>query len=360
MARKVRAALVGAGGYSGANVIPYADLFENIEFVAVCDIDLALARRAARRIGASLATDDYREVLSRPDIAMVELQTPNYLHAAQAAAAFEAGKHVFSQKPMARTLREAKRMIAAGRKAGRLLGIYMDGYDDPSLWDIKAAVGKGFIGRPAGFRLRYAHQGGLGLRPGEWRKSAERTGGGCFLLLTVHLVNAVQWIFDSRITRVTGFMKTLMAPMEGDDSAAGALELANGLVGAADASYVAAGTPDIPNTVLEIRGTQGAIRQQRDDGLIYVYSDKRKFRGRLVRYDRPGRTMKFTRPRDGRRERKVRPTVHERFAEAVLGGQPYLVPGEAGLRDLAVCLAMAESSRTGRAIDLEDFIGEIP
>jgi predicted dehydrogenase len=70
--------------------------------------------------------------------------------------------------------------------------------------------------------------------------------------------------------------------------------------------------------------------------------------------------MKFTRPRDGWRERKVRPTVHERFAEAVLGGQPYLVPGEAGLRDLAVCLAMAESSRTGRAIDLEDFIGEIP
>ena len=360
MARRVRAALVGAGGYSGANVIPYVDLFKNIEFAAVCDIDLAVARRAAGRIGASLATDDYRAVLSRPDIEMVELQTPNYLHAAQAVAAFEAGKHVFCQKPMARTILEAKRMIAAGRKARRLLGVYMDGYDDPSLWDIKAAVAKGFIGRPAGFRLRYAHQGGLGLRPGAWRQSVDRTGGGCFLLLTVHLLNAVQWIFDTRVVRVTGFMTTLLAPMEGDDSAAGALELANGLVGAADASYIAAGSVDIPNTVLEIRGTEGAFRQQRDDGLIYAYSPRHKFRGRLVRYDRPGKTLKFKRPRDGNRECKLRPTVHERFAEAVLGGEPYLAPGEVGLRDLAVCLAMAESARTGRAVDLDAFIGELP
>ena len=358
MSGKVRAALIGAGGYSRANVIPYIPEFENLEFVAVCDLDLGLARRAARRIGAALATDDYRAILARPDIEMVELQTPNYLHAEQAVAAFEAGKHVFSQKPMARTIDEAKRMIRAGRRAQRLLGVYMDGYDDPSLWDMKDAVRAGFIGKPAGFRLRYAHQGGLALTPGQWRASAERVGGGCFLLLTVHLVNAVQWIFDTHFTHVTGFMKTLLAPMEGDDSTAGALELANGLVGGAEASYIAAGSLDIPNTVLEIRGTDGAFRQQRDDGLIYAYSKTEKFAGRLVHYDQPGKTLKFKRPRRGKLDVKLRPTVHERFAEAILGGAPYVCPGEQGLQDLAVCLAMAESARTGGAVDLQKFIGE--
>jgi len=354
--RKVRAALVGVGGYSGANVIPFVPLFENVEFVAVCDVNLALARRAARRIGASLVTDDLRQVLARPDIEMVELQTPNYLHAEQAVAAFEAGKHVFSQKPMARTIDEAKRMIVAARKAGRLLGVYMDGYDDPSLWDMKAAIQAGLIGKVVGFRLRYAHQGGLALKPEQWRVSAERVGGGCFLLLTVHLVNAVQWLMDTRITRVTGFMKTLLAPMEGDDSTAGALELANGLVGCADASYVAAGSLDIPNTVLEIRGTDGAFRQQRDDGLLYVYSKDKTYLGEFIKYDKPGKTLKFRRSLKTKR----RPTVHERFAEAILGGAPYVCPGEQGLQDLAACLAMAESARTGCAVDLQKFIGETP
>jgi len=360
VSRKVRAALIGVGGYSGKNVVPYIPEFENVEFVAVCDVNLALARRVARRIGASLVTDDYRQVLARPDVEMVELQTPNDLHAEQAVAAFEAGKHVFSQKPMARTVDEARRMIRAGRRAGRLLGVYMDGYDDPSLWDMKDAIRAGFIGTPAGFRLRYAHQGGLALAPDAWRKSADRTGGGCFLLLTVHLVNAVPWLFDTRITRVTGFMKTLLAPMEGDDSTAGALELANGLVGGAEASYIAAGSLDIPNTALEIRGTDGAFRQQRDDGLIYAYSAREKFSGRLIVYDRPGKTVKYKRPRRGKLDVKLRPTVHERFAGAILGGEPYVCPGEQGLQDLAVCLAMAESARRGCAVDIEQFIGEKP
>ena len=355
MSKEVRAALVGAGGYSAVNVIPYLPQDKNIRFVAVCDLNLELARKAAGILGADMATADYAEVLARKDVEMVELQTPNYLHSRQALAAFAAGKHVFSQKPMARTIAEAKAMIRAGRKAGRLLGIYMDGYNDPFHWDVKRAVKAGLIGRPVGFRIRYAHQGGLALKGEAWRRSAKQVGGGCFLLLIVHLVNAIAWFMDTRVARVTGFMKTLIADMEGDDSTAGALELANGLIGPADASYVADGTPDIPSTVMELRGTEGAIRQQRDDGIIYVYSKKHTFRGKGFVYDTPGETMKFVRDVHDYR----RPTVHEQFAAAIRGGRSYVCPGETGLHDLAVCLAMAKSARTGRAIDLKKFIGQI-
>jgi predicted dehydrogenase len=353
MAGVVQAALIGAGGYAKTNVIPYLPLYENVKFVAVCDKDLPAARRAARRIGAATVTDDFQAILARDDIQMVELQTPNYLHAEQAVAAFRAGKHVFSQKPMARTLAEARAMIAAGREAGRLLGVYMDGFDDPFLWDMKAAISAGLIGKVVNFRLRYAHQGGLALGGEAWRRSTDRTGGGCFLLLTVHLTNAVAWLLDTRITRVTGFMKTQMAPMEGDDTTAGAIELASGQIGAAEACYIAAGTPDIPNTVLEIRGTEGALRQQRDDGLLYVYSKNKTFQGQAFTYDKPGKTMKFRR---SLKKKDYRPTVHERFATAILGGEPYLCPGEVGMRDLAVALAMAEAARTGCAVDIDEFM----
>ena len=150
-------------------------------------------------------------------------------------------------------------------------------------------------------------------------------------------------------------MKTLIADMEGDDSTAGALELANGLIGPADASYVSDGTLEIPNTVMELRGTEGAIRHQRDDGIIYIYSKKHTFRGKGFVYDTPGETMKFVRDVHDYRH----PTVHEQFAAAIRGGRSYVCPGEMGLHDLAVCLAMAKSARTGRAIDLRKFIGDV-
>jgi len=356
MADVVQAALVGAGGYAAGKVVPFIPSFRNVRYVAVCDTDLDVARRAAAAIGAPTATADLGEVLARDDIDYVELQVPNFLHADLAQRAFAAGKHVFCQKPMARTIDEARQMIRAGRRAGRMLGIYMDGYNDPWHWDIKAAVRAGLIGRPVGFRLRYAHQGGLALTGEAWRRDHARVGGGCFLLLIVHLTNAVSWFLDTRITRVTGFMKTLLADMEGDDSTAGALELANGLIGAVDTSYVADGTPDIPNTVMELRGTEGAIRHQRDDGILYVYSKARTFKGRGFAYDKPGETLRYERDV----EDYMHPAVQERFAAAIRGGEPYVCPGEVGLHDLAVCLAMEESARTGRAVDVDAFIGEKP
>jgi predicted dehydrogenase len=348
----VKAALIGAGGYAKTNVVPFIHLYKNLDFVAVCDLDLKTARSAARRIGAKTVTADYAEILARDDIQMVELQTPNYLHAEQAVAAFKAGKHVFSQKPMARTIAEARHMIEVGHKADRLLGVYMDGYDDPFLWDMKAAIRAGLLGRIVNFRFRYAHQGGLTLSDEAWRRSTARTGGGSFLLLTVHLTNAVAWLLDTEITRVAGFMKTQMAPMEGDDTTAGAVELASGQIGAAEACYIAAGSPDIPNTVLEIRGTDGAFRHQRDDGLLYVYSKSKTFSGTSFTYEKPGKTLKFRRSA----RKKHRPTVHERFADAILGGEPYVCPGEVGMRDLAVALAMAEASRGGHAVSVDDYM----
>jgi len=353
MADVVRAALVGAGGYSGKHLAPHIPDFTNLRYVVVCDVNSRAARRVAKRIGAEAVARDLAEVLARDDVDMVDLQTPNFLHAEQAVAAFAAGKHVLSQKPMATTVEDAKRMIRAGREADRRLGVYIDDLNDPLLWDMKAALDGGFVGRPVGFRMRYAHQGGLRLAEEAWRRQAANVGGGCFILLTVHYVNAIAWLLGTRVRRVTGLMKTLMAPMEGDDTAEGVLELETGLVGAAGASYLSVGCPTLPKTFLEVSGVEGVIRYQQDERMLVLYSRSQTFRGACGSYEKPGRTVRLRRARRTLR----RPTLHEQFAASILGGSPQLTPGEAGLHDLAVCQALEASSREGRAVDVSAFIG---
>ena len=356
MSKVVRAAMVGVGGFTRDWVIPAASGLQNLRYVAVCDLRTEAAARAAEALGTETVTARYADVLARPDVDLVDLQTPNFLHADQAEAAFAAGKHVFCQKPMATTLAEAKRMVRAARRAGRRLGVFLDDLNDPLLHDLKRALGAGLIGRPTAFHFIYGRPGWRDLAPGAWRRSAAKTGGGSFVLLAIHYVRLTAWLFDTRVRRVTGFTRTLLADMEGDDSAAGALELENGLVGTAAASYVITPCPQVPGAMVIVYGTDGAVQFSREGRRLTVFSAAATFRGEVVRYETAGRAQEFPCPAD----RLHRPTVHEQFADAILTGRPFEVPGEAGLEDLAVCQALAESSRTGRAVAIADFVGDMP
>ena len=110
--------LIGCGGIARSAHLPaLAALSERVELRATADIDAAAAKLAAAPWGAVHSTD-YRTVLGRPDIAAVIVATPEYLHAEQVSAAAAAGKHVLCEKPLARTLAEARRVLKPG---GRFL-----------------------------------------------------------------------------------------------------------------------------------------------------------------------------------------------------------------------------------------------
>ncbi len=354
MAEPVRAALVGAGGFAGGRVVPMLKALDALRYVAVCDPDRSVAERAAGALGAEQVTDDYEAVLARDDVEMVDLHTPNYLHAPQAAAAFAAGKHVFVQKPMATGLAEGKAMVRGAREAGCRLGVFIDDLNELTLNDMKRAIDEGFIGTPTAFHLSFGRPGWRDLKPDSWRTSLKRTGGGSFIQLTVHNVREICWLLGARVRRVAGIMKTMLAKMEGDDSTAAALELDTGVVGTAASSYVLVSRPEVPTMVTAVWGTEGGLWKQRQGGLLRAFSTRSTFSGELLRYDAPGEAVTCTQGPD----QLHRPTVHELFARSIRTGEPYPAPGEAGLHDLAVCLAIAESSRTGRAVDLDEFLGE--
>ena len=121
MARKLRVGFVGLGRVFDLNVRGYLDHPE-AEVAALCDSDPALLARCASEHARALATRDFEELL-RSELDLVEILTPHPLHETMTAAALAAGAHVSVQKPMAMTLAECDRMIAAAEASGKRMKV---------------------------------------------------------------------------------------------------------------------------------------------------------------------------------------------------------------------------------------------
>ncbi|MEA2583178.1 MAG: hypothetical protein QOF33_1263, partial [Thermomicrobiales bacterium] len=117
--RPLRVGVIGAGTIAlSAHLPAIARLKGRVELVAIADVRAEVAERAAARYGAEAAYGDYRQLLDRTDIDLVDICTPEFLHAEQTIAAAAAGKHVLCEKPMAATVAEADAMLDACRRAG--------------------------------------------------------------------------------------------------------------------------------------------------------------------------------------------------------------------------------------------------
>jgi predicted dehydrogenase len=170
---EIRIGLVGCGGV----VRQYRKVYRGLPWVRVVtaiDVNLEEAEAAAEELGASRASTRFEEALE-PDIDAVVISTPNHLHVEQAPAAFEAGKHVLLQKPMARTIEECDRILEAQRRSGKVLGIYMNLLDHSLFRDLKRMAQSGYLGAIGLVSARLAHRGGLswGGADVNWRASRE-------------------------------------------------------------------------------------------------------------------------------------------------------------------------------------------
>lgn len=151
MGRKLRVGFVGLGRVFDLNARAYIDHAE-AEIVALCDSDPALlARRAVER--NARATQDIEEFL-RYDLDLIEILTPHPLHEGMTAAALSAGAHVSVQKPMAMTLEECDRMIAAADASGKRLKVFENFVFYPPLVRARELLRDGAIGKPLHFRMK--------------------------------------------------------------------------------------------------------------------------------------------------------------------------------------------------------------
>lgn len=195
---KLQIALVGCGGIANNKHMPALSRLSTIcEMVAFCDIIEERAQKAAEEYGAGNAKvyTDFNDMYKDENIDVIHVLTPNVSHCQAVVAAFEAGKHVLCEKPMAHNTKDAKKMLDAWKKSGKQFTIGYQNRFRPEVQNLKSACEKGelgeiYYGKAHAVRRRAVPT--WGVFP---NKSLQ--GGGPLIDIGTHALDLTLWMMDN-------------------------------------------------------------------------------------------------------------------------------------------------------------------
>jgi predicted dehydrogenase len=249
----VRVAVIGCGAIARRVHLP-AFKTAGADIVAFASRSSGSAEAASAEWGGGEITDDWRLVLDREDVDAVDICTPNRLHAEIAIAAAAAGKHVLVEKPMATSVEDADRMIAAAAALGVTLMPAHNLRFAPPLVAMRDAVAAGRVGTVTSVRSAFGHGGPEGWAPdATWFRNPDEAGGGALLDLGIHMADLVRAVTADEVIEVAAFLSG--AHPGNEDAAACVLRFASGATGTLQASWTAQPGPDLQLTVFGTSGT---------------------------------------------------------------------------------------------------------
>ncbi len=309
------------------------------------DVDAAEAEAAKSETGAARASVNFDDALA-DDVDAVVISTPNHLHREQAVTAFNAGKHILLQKPMAPTAAECDDILAAQRSSGKTLGIYMNLLDHPLFHDIGRMVKQGYLGKIVLYSARLAHRGGLqwGGVDKNWRASRARTGGGSFIQLGVHYQHLMRYLLQTEVSRVQAFSRNVACPhLEGDDLTLAQYELAGGALGDIQTSWCC------QEEHVSVMGTKGSIHY-RDLRRVEYIGEGGAFDGEMLHLRGDGSAEVLEPCLSPEWGDAANPyNQHRRFFEALRAGRRPDVTGEEAREDVRLVEACYSAAAQGRA-----------
>ncbi|KQP95951.1 MULTISPECIES: Gfo/Idh/MocA family protein [unclassified Rathayibacter] len=259
----------------------YPDLGVAVDLVSAADTDPATRTSAEEVLGYRRTTADYREVLADPDVDVVSICAPNFLHREVALAAAEAGKPFWIEKPMGRSAAESSDIARAAEAAGIVTSVGFNYRHAPAVAHARALVRSGAIGRVTNVSVRLlADYSADPLGALTWRFLRDRAGSGVLGDLLSHGADLAQYVVG-RIDSVSAVTETFVRerPLPGsaadghfskgaDDAAKGPVEnedyaallgrFESGAVAVLEASRVAVGPR--AEYALEVYGTSGSLR----------------------------------------------------------------------------------------------------
>src|SRR5450755_1986624 len=242
---------------------------------ALAGRDGAAARAAAHRFGWRHAETDWRALIDRDDVQLVDICTPGDTHAEIAIAALAAGKHVLCEKPLANTLAEAEAMAAAAARAERNGVRAMVGFNYrrvPAVALARRLIMDGQIGTLRHVRASYLQDWLTDAAvPLTWRLQRERAGSGALGDIGAHAIDLAQYLSGEPLTGVSGLMTTFVTerspagassgaekvPVTVDDAALFTGRLPSGAVALFEATRFAAGRKNA--LTIELNGDLGSL-----------------------------------------------------------------------------------------------------
>ena len=276
-ARTVGVGLIGTGFMGGIHARAYRnapwifpDAAAQPDIRVVADARLDDARAFAERFGIPEWTDDWRMLLGRADLELVDVCTPPALHRRMATEAAEAGKHVYCEKPVGRGLDETTAIWEAVQRAGVLSFVGLNYRLAPAVMLARDLIGDGRIGdvRQVKVSFRTAYSAG-GQNIGGWRYSREQAGAGTLADHGSHAFDLAMHLAGP-IARLCGTTSVFVPErddpeargasfvVDNDDTFAALVEFASGATGIVDASRVATGSRG--ELTFDVVGAAGALR----------------------------------------------------------------------------------------------------
>src|SRR6056297_1915099 len=247
----VRVALVGLGGH-GRTIQGAAEAAPGLEVVAVFDPDAEEAALAAERFGCEAATS-YEELVARGDLDAVSLCSPNFVHRAQAEAAFAAGLDAFVEKPIANTVADARAMVEAAERSGRVLLVgHNMRFGEAVRWG-RSMLDAGRLGEVVSVEFHFSSDTALRLPDASWRLRPEQ----CPLLpmmqLGIHGIDLVHCLLGP-IRSVFARARAVTTSEGAVDNVVASFSLEGGALGTMVSNYCSP-----VEFSFRIAGTEGAL-----------------------------------------------------------------------------------------------------
>lgn len=317
-------------------------------------------------------TTDWKEVIKDPEVEIVDNCLPNHMHKEPTIAAFEEGKHVVVEKPLARNSKEAKEIHEAFKKAKVKAMVAFNYRFVPAVILAKKLINKGLLGKIYHFRARYLQEWIVDPNfPLVWRLRKELAGSGPLGDLGSHIVDLARFLVGEP-KNVTGMMKTFVEerPLPEDptkkgrvtveDAFVATVEFENGAIGTLEASRFATGRKNYNN--FEINGEKGSIEfnLERPNELYVYWKDTpvkeiegwsyvlvtEAYHPYIKYYWPPGHVIGW--------EHTFLNELHH-FLDAVVNDKdigPWGATIEDGYKNMVILDAIAESATTGKKVTI--------
>ncbi len=334
--KKLGWAIVGLGNLAIHQILPAFAQCEKSKVVALVSGHPDKANKLALRYGVNPKNiynyENYDSIKDNPEVDVIYIVLPNSMHAEYTIRGVQAGKHVLSEKPMANTPAECQSMIDAARKADRKLMVaYRLRYEPFTQEMIRMAREQELgpvkiIQTSAGFNIG---------DPNQWRLKKDMAGGGSLMDIGIYALQAARYISGEEPMEINAM--TYSTPgdprfKEVEENINFQLRFPSGVLANCTSSYGCA-----YRSQFHALATKGWF--ELDPGLSYSGLRMRVNRGNKIEEPSLGARDHFA-------------SEMEHMSQCVMQNKDPLTPGEEGLRDLKIMMAIYEAARTGRTVKL--------
>ena len=327
---------VGIVSFAHVHAPPYAEVLvslDSADFVGISDDDASRGREAAERYGVSFF-ESAQALFDAVEAVIVCSENKN--HARDVIAALRSGVHVLCEKPIATTIEDAQAMIRTSKEAERQFRIAFPVRYLPSVRHAREIVRSGEIGRILG-----ANATNHGQIPGGWFVDPDLAGGGAVMDHTVHVADALRWMFGAEATSVYAEVGTFFGGGEIDDGAILTVEFEGGIL--PESAFVSIdpswsrgeGYPTWGDVTLRVTGTSGVVNVDAFARPLTIFEHEE---GKTL-WAPTGEDMNVLMLKD--------------FLGGVASGSPGGASGEDGLRVLEIVLGAYRSGQDHEPIEVE-------